>query len=67
MGWWHGEEWRWDPRSHDAPRALGPSITVLEESKDARDERGKRPGRRVPFGFIRELQQEPEPLTWEGD
>lgn len=63
MSWYHGEEWRWDPRHHDY-RGVPTYINVIEPKEEP-----AREGPRVPFGFARVLAPEPveaEPLLWEG-
>lgn len=70
MSWRHNEEWRWEPEYHVRPTHA--TISVIDRSADDQktaDEKAKG-ARRVPFGFSRVLQPDPEPLSqadWDGD
>ncbi len=63
MSWMHPEDYRWTlgRRSAHGPT----SISVIEPPDDEKPKRG---GRKVPFGFAREIPTpEAEPLLFEGE
>lgn len=68
MGRQHPGDWRW---RQDAYYTRQYSILVIDAHEDDEEEREKRKGQRVPFGFGRVLVERRErpagPQVWEGD